>query len=91
MKLLASEVSADYDSCPPGSVSLPMLTMTYIEAIALHIHTQDRFNNHTVCSLYMVMITATSVMGEMKMGLCLEQESNSHLWHSGPVYYRYTM
>ena len=31
-------------------------------------HTQDRFNNHTVQSLYMIMVKATSVIGVTKMG-----------------------
>ena len=31
-------------------------------------HTQDRFNNHTACSLYRIMVTATSVMCVIKMG-----------------------
>ena len=44
-----------------------MLTITYIQAMTLHILTQGRFNNHTVCSLYRIMVKATSVMGVMKM------------------------
>ena len=63
----ASEVSADYYTRPPGIVSLVMLTITYIQAMALHIHTQGRFNNHTVHSLYRIMVMTTSVIGVMKM------------------------
>ena len=33
MQLLASEVSADYYTCPSGIVSLLMLTITYIQAM----------------------------------------------------------
>ena len=36
--------------------------------MALHIHTQDSFNNHTAHSLYMIMVIAPSAMGVMKMG-----------------------
>ena len=38
MQLLASEVSADYYTRPPGIVSLLILTITFIQAMALHIH-----------------------------------------------------
>ena len=34
MQLLASEVSADYYTCPPEIISLLMLTIIYIQAIA---------------------------------------------------------
>ena len=36
--------------------------------MVLHIHTQGRINNHTVHSLYRIMVMATSVMGLTKMG-----------------------
>ena len=36
--------------------------------MALYIHTQGRFNNHTSPSLYMIMVMATSVVGVTKMG-----------------------
>ena len=36
--------------------------------MVLHIHTQGRFNNHTVHSLHMIIVMATSVMVVMKMG-----------------------
>ena len=36
--------------------------------MALHVHTQGRFNNHTEHSLYRIMVMATSVMGVMNMG-----------------------
>ena len=64
---LALEVSADYYTRPPGIVILLKLTITYIQKMALHIHIQGRFNNHTVHSVYRIMIMATSVMGVMKM------------------------
>ena len=35
--------------------------------MALHIHSQGRFNNHTVCSLYRILVMETDVMGVMKM------------------------
>ena len=50
-QLLASEFSADYYTDLPEMVSLLLLTITYIQAVALDTHTQDRFNNHTTCSL----------------------------------------
>ena len=68
MRLLASEVSADYYIRPPGIVSLLMLPMTYIQVLALHMLTQGRFNYHTAHSLYRILLTATNVMGVMKMG-----------------------
>ena len=48
--------------------TLLMVTITYTQAMALHIHTQGGSNNHTVQSLYWIMVTPTSVMGVMKMG-----------------------
>ena len=36
--------------------------------MALHIHPQGRFNNHTAHNLYMIMFMAISVVGVMKMG-----------------------
>ena len=39
--LLTSEVSADYYSHPPGIVSLVMLTITFTQTIASHIHTHS--------------------------------------------------
>ena len=32
------------------------------------LHTQGRFNNHTVHSLYSIMVMETSVVGVMKIG-----------------------
>ena len=37
MQLPTSKVSVDYDTNPPGIVSLVMLTITYIQAMALYI------------------------------------------------------
>ena len=65
MQLLASEGSADLYTHPPGIVRLLPFTIAYIQAMALHIHTQGRFNNH---SLYRIMVMVTNVMGVMKMG-----------------------
>ena len=36
--------------------------------MALHTHTQGRFNNHIAHNLNSIMVTATSVVGVMKMG-----------------------
>ena len=36
--------------------------------IALHTHTQGRFNNRTALSLYRIIVMATSVVGVMKIG-----------------------
>ena len=64
--------------------------------MALHIHTLGRFNNHTAHSLYRVMVTATRVVGVMKMGniivikLYLERGLNPHLYHSESVCYHFT-
>ena len=65
MQLVTSEVNADYYTHHPGIVSLFMLIITYIQAMALHIHTQGRFNNHTVYSFYRIMVMSTSVVGVM--------------------------
>ena len=54
-----------YYTHPPRIVSLLMLAITYIQAMALHVHTQGRFNNHTVVQ---DPGHGTSVMGVMKMG-----------------------
>ena len=67
MQFLNSEVTADYYTRPPGIVSLLMLTITYTQA-ALHIHTLGRLINYTACSLYMIMLMATSVKDVIKMG-----------------------
>ena len=49
--------------CTRGIVSLLMLKLTYIHAMALHVHTQGRFNN-----IYTILVMVTSVKGVMKMG-----------------------
>ena len=48
-------------SRPPGIVSLLILTITYIPALALQ-------QPYSMRSLYRILVTATSVMGVMKMG-----------------------
>ena len=48
MWLLAWEVSADYNTCFPRIVSLLMLTITYLRAIVLHIHTIRRVGSTTI-------------------------------------------
>ena len=71
MQFLAPEVSTDYYTHLPGIVSLLMLTIqTYGQSpyIYIYIYTQGRFNNYTVHILYRIIITATSVVGVMKMG-----------------------
>ena len=45
-----------HSSPPPGIVSLLMLTITYIQVMPLYIHTQCRFNNHTACNLYRILV-----------------------------------
>ena len=62
MQLLASEINVDYYIHLPGIVSLLMLIITYIQAMALYIHI------HTAHSLYKIMDMATSVVGVMKVG-----------------------
>ena len=49
-------------------VSIKILTIRLTQAVTVHIHTQGRFNNDTAHSVYRIMVTATSVMGMMKMG-----------------------
>ena len=70
MWLLASEVSVDCYTRPPGIVSLLMFTFTYILTgnDLIYIHTRGKFNNHTACCLFGIMVTTTSVMDVMKMG-----------------------
>ena len=58
IQLFASEVSADYYIRPVGIVSLVILTITYIQVMAIHIYRQHRFNNHTACSLYRILVMA---------------------------------
>ena len=51
MRLLATEASADYYYTHPcGIVSILILTITYIQAVALHIDTHSKFNNHAAYS-----------------------------------------
>ena len=45
-----------------------MLTIKYIQSVTSHKHTQDRFHDHTVHNVYRIMVTATRVLGVMKMG-----------------------
>ena len=80
MQLLASDDSADYYTCPPGIVSLLMLLIHLGSGLT---YTENRFNNHTVYS-FTGSWSWISVMVVMK-ALCLEQEFNPHLWHSGPL------
>ena len=44
----------------------------------LYIHTQGRFNNHTVHSLYRIMVTETSVVGVMKIGNAIPRAGLEH-------------
>ena len=61
------ERSVQPTSRPPGLVSLLMLIITYIQAMTLHLHTQDRLNNYPSCGLHRIIVIATSGMGVMKM------------------------
>ena len=90
MQLLTSEVSANYYTRPSGIVSL-FNAYNYIQAMALHIDTQGRFNNHITLSLYSILVTAAVswVWSKWEI-LCLERESNPHLSHSRSVCYHYT-
>ena len=50
------------------------------------LHTQGTFSTHTAHRLYRIMVIATSVISVTKMKiLCLEQESNPHLYHVGSL------
>ena len=49
-------------------IPLELLTITYIQVMALHIQTQGRFNNYTAHSVYRIMVKTTGVMGAMQMG-----------------------
>ena len=42
----------------PCNLSLLMLTIIYLQAATLRVHTQVRFNNHTVHGLYRVIVRA---------------------------------
>ena len=57
--------SADYYTWSPGILRLVMLTITYIQAMVLNI--KGRSNNHTAHSSDRIKVTATSVLGVMKM------------------------
>ena len=63
-QLLALEVSADYYTHPPGIVSFLMLTITYMQPMAIHMQVQQPY------SMWPVQYPGhdTSVMGEIKMG-----------------------
>ena len=63
MQLLTSKVSADYYTRPPGILSLVILTITYIQAIA---RVGETTIQHVACTGSMV--TVASVVGVMKMG-----------------------
>ena len=45
-----------------------MLTIAEIQAKTSHTHTHRMFNDHTTHSLYNIIVTATTVMGVMRMG-----------------------
>ena len=94
MQLLASEVSADYYTHPPGIVSLLMLTITYRQWPYIYIHRVG-----STPSLYRIMVTAISAVGVMKMGnIVLRvgveptslafQASVLLLHHIGPLFWR---
>ena len=81
-----------YYTHPTGIASLLMLTIICIQAMVLHIHTQGRFNNHSACSLYRILVMAPVLWMWWKWEiLCLEQESDPHLWHAQPVCHHYTI
>ena len=92
MQIHATEVSAAYYSPRHGIVSLLMLTITYIQTMLFHIHTEGGFNNHAVHSLYMILVMATSVVSVIKMGNLVPRAGlKPHFWHSGagvlPLHY----
>ena len=53
---------------PPDIVSIWCLQLHTYRQWPFIIHTQGKFNNHTVCSLYRIMIKPTSVVGVMNVG-----------------------
>ena len=83
MWFLAWEVSVDYYPCLPGTISLLILTITYIQAMVLH-----RVGSTTIqriaCTGSWSQQPVSWVWWKWKI-LCLEQDSNAHLWHSWPV------
>ena len=93
MQLLTSEVSAEYNTHPPGIVSLLMLTITYIEAMVLHIYI------HRVGSTTIHHVVGTGSWSRQPVSwvwwkwviLCLKWELNPHHWYSMPVCYDYTL
>ena len=54
-----------------------------MQAMALHIHTQDRFNNHTAHSLFRIMVTATTVTAGLEPTSQTFQASVLPLQHAG--------
>ena len=48
-------------------MDLLILTLTYIQAMTVHIYTKGRFSHNTAHSLYRILVRATSVAGVMKM------------------------
>ena len=86
------QVSIDYYTRPPRIVSLLILTVIYIQAMALHIYI------HRVGSTTIQRIACTGSLSQQPVSwvwwkweiLCRERESNPHLWHSGSMCYHYT-
>ena len=54
-----------------------MLTITYVQAVTLLIHTQGRFNNHLVCSVYGICHD-TMIMEVMKIGNIVPRVRTEH-------------
>ena len=52
------------------TIPIPMSLQlhTYRQWPYIYIHIQGRFNNHTACSFYRIMVMATIVVGVTKMG-----------------------
>ena len=63
---LPERLSADIHS--PRIVRLFMLTITYIQAVMLHMYTQGRFKNRTAYILYSILVMAVALWTLMKIG-----------------------
>ena len=79
---LSKFIAEDPDDCAGTTWEYNVLRyespITYIQAMTLYIRTQDKFNDHTVWSLHMVHVMATSIVDVMKMRTILPRVEIKH-------------
>ena len=69
-----------------------LMNILFYQQTNKYIHTQGMFDNHTVFSLYRILVIAPVSWVWWKLEiLYLEWGSNPHLWHFRPACYHYTM